>query len=299
MAKMNYLNFDLLIERSGEQYRTRVLNSATGQAVSDFGVPFSKQELEEFLSKGERPPKEAHGADLSRSEVIKSFGTRLFEAVFVGDVLGCLRSSLKKAKQQDNTGLRLRLGLEKTPELADLPWEYLYDPSLTRAFSLSIETPIVRYLEMPETVLPLAVKPPLRALVMISNPTDQPQIDVEQEWVKLKEAVSELERKGLLVLERLEKATVPVLQKRFREDEYHIFHFIGHGDFDMQTKACVLIMEDDKKLGRPVTGSYLGTVLCDEHTLRLAFLNVRQETHIPQSGHCTSVSFLKSSRKQP
>ena len=77
-------------------------------------------------------------------ELAKDFGRRLFEATFGDEVRSCLRQSLDMASQQD-TGLRLRLHLTAAPELADLPWEFLYDPSLNRFFVLSGKTPLVRY----------------------------------------------------------------------------------------------------------------------------------------------------------
>ncbi len=49
MAEIDYLNFDLQIEREGEGYRARVLDSPAGQAVNDFALPFSDLELENFV----------------------------------------------------------------------------------------------------------------------------------------------------------------------------------------------------------------------------------------------------------
>jgi hypothetical protein len=67
-----------------------------------------------------------------------------------------------------NAGLRIRLRLKDAPELNDLPWEYLYDKALNRFFALSSETPLVRYLDLAESIRPLIVELPLRVLV-ISN----------------------------------------------------------------------------------------------------------------------------------
>lgn len=40
----------------------------------------------------------------------------------------------------------------------------------------------MRYLELPGLIQPLAVKLPLKMLVMISSPSDHPLLDVEREW---------------------------------------------------------------------------------------------------------------------
>jgi hypothetical protein len=272
MAEMSYLDFDLLIERAGNKYQARVLNSPAGQASAAFRLPFSDLEVENFLLRVGRTRHGVRRLESPEMEAAKTFGGRLFDAVFTAEVRACLRSSLDEASRQ-GAGLRLRIRLANVPELADLPWEYLYNPTLNRFLTLSAETPLVRYLDLPERIQPLAVQPPLRVLVMIASPSDYPQLDVNQEWTKLQEALGDLERRGLIVLERLEEATLVALQRRLRQTEYHIFHFIGHGGFDQQAQDGMLVMEDDAGRGRQVSGNYLGTLLHDERTLRLAVLN--------------------------
>jgi hypothetical protein len=273
MEKISYLDFDLLIERAEEGYTARALNSPAGQATADFSLPFSELELENFLLRVGRTRRGVRRLESPEMEAAKSFGGRLFDAVFGGDVRGCLRSSLDEADRQE-AGLRLRLRLADVPELADLPWEYLYNPALNRFLVLSAETPLVRYLDLPERIRPLAVQPPLKVLVAISSPSNYPPLDVEREWEKLSEALGDLEQRGLLALERLEDATLMTLQRRLRQGEYHVFHFIGHGGFDERAQDGVLLLEDEQGRGRPVSGQYLGTLLHDERTLRLAILNV-------------------------
>jgi len=53
--------------------------------------------------------------------------------------------------------LRLRLRIADAPELNDVPWEYLYNASLNQFLSLSLETPLIRYVELTRRVQPLAV----------------------------------------------------------------------------------------------------------------------------------------------
>jgi len=108
---------------------------------------------------------------------------------------------------------------------------------------------------------------------MISCPSDYPQLDVEREWTRLREALGDLEQRGLVVLERLEEAMLLALQRRLRRGAYHIFHFMGHGGFDEWAQDGVLLLEDEGGRSCPVSGQYLGTLLHDERTLRLAILN--------------------------
>jgi tetratricopeptide (TPR) repeat protein len=269
---MDYLDFDLLIERAPEGYTVRVLSSPAGQARAQFSLPFSDLELENFLLRVGRTRRGVRRLESPEMEAAKAFGGRLFDAVFEDDVRGCLHSSLDEANRRGK-GLRIRLRTAGTPELTDLPWEYLYNPGLNRFLVLSSGTPVVRYLDLPERVRPLEVKPPLRVLVMISSPSNYPPLDVEQEWKKLRKALRGLEQRRLVTLERLEEATLIGLQRRLRRGEYHIFHFVGHGGFDEQAQDGVLLLEDESGQGRPVSGQYLGTLMHDERTLRLAILN--------------------------
>ncbi len=232
---MNYLNFDLLIERAHEGYVARVTQSPAGEATAQFRLPFAEMELENYLLKIGRPRRGVRRLNSPEMESARTFGKRLFEAVFGSEVFGCFRSSLDRAEEKE-TGLRIRLRLN-APELADLPWEYLYNPALNRFLVLAVETPLVRYLELPERIRPLAVKPPLNILVMIASPNDHPALDVEQEWEKLNQALALLRRRGLVALERLEEATLSHLQRHLRQGQYHVFHFIGHGAFDEQTRS--------------------------------------------------------------
>ncbi len=269
---MNYLDFDLSIERAGTQYKARVLDAPGGNASLDFRLPFSDIELENFLLKIGRPSRFLRRLDSPEVKAAKALGGGLFKAVFDDEVQRCFRSSLEIAEQQ-RCGLRLRLRFLEANELADLPWEFLYDPAVDRFLSHSIESPIVRYLELPERIRPLSVEPPLRVMVMIASPDEYPELEVEREWEKLNEALFDLQHNGLVVIERLEKATLSTLQRRLRQEEYHIFHFIGHGGFDHQAHDGVLIIEDERRQPYMISGKHLGTLLHDERTLRLALLN--------------------------
>jgi hypothetical protein len=272
MAAINYLDFDLLIERAEAGYRARVLRCPAVPTTGEFTLPFSDLELENFLLRIGRPRRDVRRLESPKMELAKEFGRRLFEATFGDEVRGCLRRSLDEANRQGQ-GLRVRLHLSGVPQLADLPWEFLYDSSLNRFFVLSAKTPLVRYLDLPEQIQPLVVRPPIKILVMISTPSDFPQLDVDQEWARLGEALTDLQRRNLVAAERLEEATLPCLQRRLRRGEYHIFHFIGHGTFDERAQDGVLLLEEEAGRGRPVSGQDLGTLLHDHWPLRLALLN--------------------------
>jgi tetratricopeptide (TPR) repeat protein len=183
-----------------------------------------------------------------------------------------LATSLDQAESRD-AGLRLRLRLSDAPELADLPWEYLYNRSARRFLALSEWTPVVRYLEFPGRVRPLAVRPPLRVLVLIASPTDFPPLDTNAEWEKLREALGDLQLAGRVLVDRVPTGTLADLQRRLRRDDYHVFHYIGHGGYDPQVDDGVLVLEGANGRGQQVSGQDLGVLLHDHRTLRLAVLN--------------------------
>ena len=269
---ISYLDFDLLVRRTESGYRAQVLSSPAGEATADFAAPFSELELENFLLRVGRPRRGTRRIDSPEMEAVKTLGKALYDAVFSGDVRACWRSSLSDAEAQ-SAGLRLRLRIADSPELNDIPWEYLYNAGLNRFLSLSEYTPLVRYLEMTERIRPLPVDGQLYILVMISSPTDYPGLDVESEWSRLNEALAVPIGSGQVRLQRLQEARLTMLQRELRSGEYHILHFIGHAGFDRETQRGVLILRDEAGRGRRVTGEQLGTILHDHRSLRLVVLN--------------------------
>lgn len=272
MPSLLYLNFDLHFERAGEAYNVFVLDAPAGQAAASFQLPFTDLELENYLLRFARVAAPVRRLESPEMRAAKHFGGKLFNAVFVGDVRGVWRASLDEAARQER-GLRLRLFLDKTPELCDLPWEFLYNASVNRFLALSTKTPLVRFLNLPETARPLRISPPLRILTIISSPIDFEPLSVQQERTKLDGALGELQRCGLVALEFMAAPTLGALQRHLRRKEYHILHFIGHGNFNRNVQDGELIFEDEQRRGRRVSGQDLGMLLHDHDSLRLAVLN--------------------------
>jgi hypothetical protein len=274
--QLTYQDFDLMIEPGEEpgKYRARVINSPGGTSGPvDFTLPFSADQLENFVLKmGVRRRASTRGGR-PETAPLKEFGGKLYDAVFQKGVGTVLSTSLSQASTS-GAGLRLRLRLTDTPELAGIPWEFLYDKPLNRFLTLSRRTPLVRYLELPDPPRPLRVKGPLRLLVMISNPRDSeyPALDVEREWSSLNDALAVPRQNGRVVVERL-TANMAALQQRLRREEFHVFHFIGHGYYRSDWTDGVLIMEDESRRGYEVTGEDLGGLLNEHDATRLVVLN--------------------------
>ncbi len=293
VAGVDYVDFDLRIEpKAGGGYRVRVIESPAGEATGNFTLPVSPLELENFLLRMGRSRGRMRRLESTETQAAKTFGGQLYEALFTGPIHSVLSTSLREARDQSK-GLRLRIRLNDTPELCDIPWEYLYDGSLNRFLVLSKETPLVRFLEMPDAPRPLTVKPPLRVLVMISSPSDFPQLDTEKEWQRLNDALADLQAQRTVSLERLNGGSLAALQNRLTRGEYHVFHFIGHGGFVESAQDGALLMEDERGRGRPVSGQDLGTMLCDHRSLRLVLLNAcegaRSSSSDPFAGTAQSI----------
>ena len=210
------LNFDVVIEPLADGYRTRVLASPAGEAHADFALPFTDKDLTililEVVGSIGRLRRRVRRIQSPERQLLENFGGQLFQAVFSGPVRDCLARSHIRAVSE-GAGLRIRLRLP--PDLANIPWEYLYDGEYGFV-SLSPETALVRYLEMPAPVTPFPVSPPLRILAMISAPADVPDLQGDDEWGKLNESLSGLVSQGMVQVDRLEAGTLAALQRPLR-----------------------------------------------------------------------------------
>src|SRR6266436_4777644 len=289
---MKYDDFDLQIEPAGNRFRVRLLNAPTGQATTEFALPFTEIEVANFLSRIGQVRRAMRRVDAPELQAAKEFGGKLFGAIFSGEMIAQLRGSMEQASDKDH-GLRIRLRLTDVPALADLPWEFLYDANQNHFLTTSSETPVVRFLDLPQRIAPLRVALPLRVLVTIASPRNLKRLDTDGEWERLQESLGDLLRGGKIVLERLPSATLDALRLRARGAPFHVFHFIGHGGFDEAAQDGVLQFEDESGMSYPVRGELLGMQLHDHRSLRLAVLNAcegaRSSRQDPFSGVAQSL----------
>lgn len=272
-----YLNFDLLIIRSRRGYAAHVVASPAGEAATDFELPFGEKVLETFFSGDGGKTRKSGVSQEMRSPTprvdVELLGRQLFAAVFAQDVGKCLLLSLQKAQAQQ-THLRIRLRLDQSaPELAEIPWEFLYTPEWGRFTALSEETPIVRYIEQMRSVEPLQVALPLQILGVLASPRDLPPLEIEQEWQRLDNATQPLRDHGQVTLTRLRMGTLAELQDYLRTHTVHILHFIGHGFFDAVRNQGGLFFVTAANESHLVTATELATLVNSHQSLRLVFLN--------------------------
>lgn len=264
-----HLNFDLAIEETEDGYFTRVVDSPVGKGTVRFVSPLSPQDLDQAWAALEASAGGHPGPD--HPGLMRSVGRRLFKALFSGELLNLYRASMRMAYQAQ-AGLRLHLDLSQAPAFEPLPWEYLYDPERNEFLGLSIHAPITRHIDRMYRIDSYTVEPPLRVLVAVAEPDTYAQFGGERKWLDLIDAIDYLARDRRLLLERLKKPTLFELQRRLRQGDHHVFHFIGHSFLEPNSRDGLLVMEDEIGRGRTISGQHLGTLLHDHYPLRLVVL---------------------------
>lgn len=182
---------------------------------------------------------------------------------------------------QERATLHLRLRLGDDPGIQAIPWEYLYDPTRDEFIALSAHTPLARYTGRAHQMLPLPVTPPLRVLVVMSGPSGYPPLPISREWRDLVDTVDYLAADRRIIFEKLPRPTLLDLQRRLRQQEFHVLHFIGFAIQDLQTRESVLVFEDENERGRLVSGQHLGALIADHYALRVALISSRNAARVP------------------
>lgn len=201
---------------------------------------------------------------------MREVGQLLFQALFTGPVYGMYRACLGVAQQR---GRRLRVILRLTaPELAALPWETMFDPE-TQTY-LCRQEPLVRHVPAPYTLDPLDVRLPLRILGLVSSPRGLPPLDADAEKGHLAEALKGPVADGLIELAWEPSATWAGIQAGLLAGQWHVLHFIGHGDYDAKADEGVLALVGEDGRADMVAADRVADLLAEaQPTPRLVVLN--------------------------
>ncbi len=242
---MQYHNFDIWIDEKDKasleyhlRAETKTYDSAPGLLRLDPASTEVTNALEKFAQRD------------TDSQFLTAAGTLLYRAIFqIEDsrIYDLFQQCLGKYLPTANDGIRLRLRIE-APEIAALPWEFLYLPGKGMFLGTWINTPLVRYLDVGRAVPKLEMSPPVQMLVVIP---DNPDLDADEEKKSLLGALKGMQShvnpmilEGNVTLDRVEEALY--------ENDFHIFHFIGHGDFDGDQGVLLFTEEtvNDEQLGQ-------------------------------------------------
>lgn len=259
---MRYRDFQILIgERLPDGYRVRVLASPAGEGEGFLAIAPDSSDMQAALRRMD--------AGDTDEEFLKGLGSLLFDKLFAGDIRDRYQQSLGEVGAEE--GLRLRLRIEP-PEISVLPWEILYDQQRRFFLATSPEALVSRYIHTPARLAPLLVDLPLRILVVISSPTDLPHLNVEDEEERILKALKPLIRNKGVELDVLRVATPQAIRAKLRDKDYHVFHFIGHGDF-VEGEGYLALVEAVDGNSHMMDAEDFSTFFLGYRHLRLIILN--------------------------
>jgi SMODS-associated and fused to various effectors sensor domain/CHAT domain len=299
---LEYREFRLQIGRGkAGGFEVEVQDAPAGRARAEVSLPLDAATVERHLKGLWDLRKDRHERDLAE-EVDATIGSKLFAAALGGDVLRSFENSVNGlrgvAAGGVTYGLRIRLlvgspaagtPLDQDAALAEellrvgsQPWEYLYNARAGRLLgrlACDRRTPVVRSLDTPYFLPPLAVDGPLRILVVDCVPEDQRPLETEKERRQLRSAI---ENTDVARVVPLTDPTISELRNKLLRINPHILHFIGHGGFDRDLgDGYLCLVGDDNKTDR-LRADELGQMLAAVSNLRLVFLNSCRTAQFPR-----------------
>jgi len=177
---------------------------------------------------------------LPEAAELLDFGAMLFDVLIQGDVRRLYDEA--RARQQ---GRRLDFVLTSMVSwIAEKPWEFAYD----RGRGSFLATEDIHFVRNVLTSIPADCVPdrsgPLRILVASAQPVGMGALSVDQESEIIQRSFQSLIEAGLADVDVLPRATPGAIHARLTTGGYAIVHFIGHGEFDEDTREGCLIFED-------------------------------------------------------
>ena len=273
---MDYLDFAIEVHTHTDGHYVVAVRSPAGEARTTAPFPFTDAALESHLLKVENAILRSAGrrrkAPTPEEEAVQGFGRELF-GFLLRDELLSLFSACQQLAHDQQKGVRIKLSVTP-PALAGLPWEFLYDPARRDYLCLDANTPLVRYPELPLTIQPLPVTPPLRILGLCVDASDLTRLDVAEEKARMAAAVQTLQAQGLVELTWLDGQTADDLQRAMRRGPWHVLHYIGHGSFDQVRDEGLIHLADATGKAAPLYATQLARLLARQrHEMRLVLLN--------------------------
>lgn len=275
---MRYLDFSVRITEGRDDDTYKVLiDSPVGRGESDFVLPFDAQRAANVLSNVAQVVRGERGRKLRPDSPTptdpREIGSRLFDALFHGKARTLLDQSLGSIQDDEGVGLRIRLqtdlNVPNSRAIASLPWELMSADPAVPPMTISKEIALVRDLDVIQPKETTQIRGDIRILAIMSNPRGTAPLQLDEERVRIGESWARL--KGVKV-DFVPPRKLELLDA-LAEHDYHIIHYMGHGDFDPDTGRGTLLFEDEEGGIHPVDSAELEVVVKDEKSLRLVFLN--------------------------
>ena len=240
-----------------------VLKSPTGEGRASMGPSFSPEAVgswfdrlqDTILGPGGRGRKKRS----QQAQDIKEFGQWLFDAAFAGESRALFDRSRRQADEKDQP-LRLKLRIQP-PELAALPWEFLYDARREEYVCLARNTLVIRQPLGTQPGPPPDVEPaPVRILGVIATPSNLAS-EVQHHRERLETATKDLRTSGLVEIEWVDGTTWRSVQSSILRRHWHVLYFVGDGGFDRQAKEGFLSLSDVQGRSHRLGSGRLGWTL--------------------------------------
>lgn len=225
----NYIDFDLHISPDGYA----VANSVEGQASTKISttVPNNiRLSLKLIENRAED------------ENLLKEFGQLLYNWLFPIEIHAHFQQTEAVARRE-KAKIRLRLRVE-AEEIASLPLEFIYRNLGGYFLSINPNTVFSRYLNLPlpaERILSDNLPP--HVLAIISDPTDQVRLPVDEWELILEEALSKPLKNGLITLQTLKSATRNEIRNALLQQTPDIIQFVGHGVYK-NSKGYIALVDD-------------------------------------------------------
>lgn len=229
-----YNDLEVQLSPGGEAGTQTVKLLSPGRQPLSAALPFDQSMIQGTI--------EGLGRGVSDELALRYLGERLFNALFGDDSRSYLVGQIPS---------RLRLNFRDLPQLAALPWEYLYDGKKLGFLGVSPDTALVRFLPPEGRARDLRAVLPLKLLVVIASPRDHAQwglepIDAEGEKRRLDEALASLVSAGKLqapvYLEGRQATSDQV--RSYLQRGFDIVHFVCHGGVSEGRGLLVLVDEN-------------------------------------------------------
>lgn len=318
---IDYLSFEIeVLQQDPETYQIRAeVNGATRAehipADLPLLIPEEIQQAQSWLERG-----------FIDREFAQDFGKRLFLTLFPGEIGKLFGEAIQRAGK--NGGVRVILKFPMPPALMELPWELMYAEDFGIGYlARSSQSPLVRhYADLPLHFLP-PDEGPLRVLLVIASPKDQPPVSGHQEveaitrvlerpWLglvdRLRRALTgllyqrsfrrffkRLRQHALVEIEVLDRATLSKLQARLLAarssgQEFHVIHFIGHAQSGIE--GSQVLLEDNNRSSNPISAEEFAELVA-EPSVNLVVLNACETANGFE--HISSVSLEVLRRRVP
>jgi hypothetical protein len=276
IVRYRYDDFILKLRRTEMEYMVEARAPDGDRKKRPFTLPEWSEDVATFTHyfqvQAEQVKAGQNQVEIMATENVRAFGSRLFTTVFRGGILTLYRRCIENIVEARNDtpsgcirGLRIVFDMEHAPELACIPWEFLYDSKKEgqKFLCLDPRTPLVRRMRL--GARPYENEGQVRFLLLSANPRGTDTLTEQIREVKIVRDTLAA-NKNINVEDRL-AASAGDLRWAMREEWPHIIHFTVHGS------VSKLSFEREDGTRQDLTADQLMEILNTYPGVRLVVIN--------------------------